>query len=84
MVRSFILHHLDDKSHVFTAEKLHANTQHSIKRRKPGILKLVSTYNGLCSHIRSLIQQRRAPLFAIPPHSIPRDGIFQLDVNDNI
>ncbi|KAG1738078.1 uncharacterized protein EDB91DRAFT_1237789 [Suillus paluster] len=53
-------------------EKLHVNTQHSIKRREPGILKLVSTYNGL------------APPFAIPPHSIPRDGIFQLDVDDNI
>ncbi|KAG1727336.1 hypothetical protein EDB19DRAFT_1897559 [Suillus lakei] len=66
------------------AEKLHANTQHSIKRREPGILKLVSTYNGLCSHIRSLIRQQRAPPFAIPPHSIPRDGIFQLDVDDNI
>ncbi|KAG1803292.1 uncharacterized protein BJ212DRAFT_1449924 [Suillus subaureus] len=54
------------------AEKLHANTQHSIKRHKPGILKLVSTYNGL------------APPFAIPPHSILHDGIFQLDVDDNI
>ncbi|KAG2344778.1 hypothetical protein BDR05DRAFT_975323 [Suillus weaverae] len=66
------------------AEKLHTNTQHSIKCREPGILKLVSTYNGLCSHIRSLIQQWRAPPFAIPPHSIPRDGIFQLDVDNNI
>ncbi|KAG1813496.1 uncharacterized protein BJ212DRAFT_1447764 [Suillus subaureus] len=54
------------------AKKLHMNTQHSIKRRKPGILKLVSTYNGL------------APPFAIPPHSIPCDGIFQLDIDDNI
>ncbi|KAG1882379.1 hypothetical protein F4604DRAFT_1577463 [Suillus subluteus] len=65
-------------------EKLHANTQHSIKRRKPGILKLVSTYNGLCSQIQSLIRQQRVPPFAIPPHSIPHDGIFQLDVDDNI
>jgi hypothetical protein len=82
-VRSFILH-LYDKSHVFTAEKLHANTQHSIKRREPGILKLVSTYNGLCSRIRSLIRERKAPPSAIPPHCVPRDGIFQLDVDDDI
>ncbi|KAG1858086.1 hypothetical protein F4604DRAFT_1882907 [Suillus subluteus] len=54
------------------AEKLHANTQHSIKHCEPSILKLVSTYNGL------------APPFAIPPHSILRDGIFQLNVDDNI
>ncbi|KAG2122530.1 hypothetical protein BD769DRAFT_1629198 [Suillus cothurnatus] len=64
--------------------KLHANTQHSIKRREPGILKLITTYNGLCSQLRSLIQQRRAPPSAVPPHIIPRDGIFQLDVDDDI
>ncbi|KAG1802391.1 uncharacterized protein BJ212DRAFT_1230859, partial [Suillus subaureus] len=66
------------------AEKLHANMQHSIKHCKPGILKLVSTYNGLCSHICSLIRQWRAPPFAIPPHSILHDGIFQLNVDNNI
>ncbi|KAG2115662.1 hypothetical protein BD769DRAFT_1363277 [Suillus cothurnatus] len=64
--------------------KLHANTQHSIKRREPGILKLITTYNGLCSQLQSLIQQRRAPPSAVPPHIIPRDGIFQLDVDDDI
>ncbi|KAG2030262.1 hypothetical protein BDR03DRAFT_936700 [Suillus americanus] len=64
--------------------KLHANTQQSIKRREPGILKLVSTYNGLCSQLRSLICQRQAPPYAIMPHIIPRDGIFLLDVDDDI
>ncbi|KAG1898846.1 uncharacterized protein F5891DRAFT_954811 [Suillus fuscotomentosus] len=64
--------------------KLHANTQQSIKRQEPGILKLVSTYNGLCSQLRSLIRQRRAPPYAIMPHIIPRDGIFLLDVDDDI
>ncbi|KAG1863194.1 hypothetical protein DFJ58DRAFT_644019, partial [Suillus subalutaceus] len=29
-------------------EKLHMNMQHSIKCHEPGILKLVSIYNGLC------------------------------------
>jgi hypothetical protein len=72
-------------SHIFPAEhKLHANAHHSIKRREPGILKLVSTYNGLCSQLRSLIRQRRAPHYAVPPHIIPRDGIFLLDVDDDI
>ncbi|KAG1845352.1 hypothetical protein F4604DRAFT_1884323 [Suillus subluteus] len=50
--------------------KLHANTQHSIKRREPGILKLITTYN--------------APPSAVPPHIIPCDGVFQLDVDDDI
>ncbi|KAJ8583964.1 hypothetical protein M405DRAFT_916184 [Rhizopogon salebrosus TDB-379] len=54
------------------SEKLHANMQHSIKRHEPGILKLVSTYNGLL------------PSSAIPPHCVPHDGIFQLDVDNDI
>ncbi|KAG2741777.1 hypothetical protein P692DRAFT_20879912 [Suillus brevipes Sb2] len=64
--------------------KLRSNTQYSIKRREPAILKLVSTYNGLCTQLQSLIRQRRAPPSAIPPHLIARDGIFLLDVDDEI
>ncbi|KAG2114674.1 uncharacterized protein F5147DRAFT_743849 [Suillus discolor] len=63
--------------------KLHANTQQSIKRREPGILKLVSMYNGLCSQLRSLICQCQAPPYAVMPHIILRDGIFLLDVDDD-
>jgi hypothetical protein len=73
------------ESYNFPAEhKLHANIQHSIKWREPSILKLVSTYNGLCSQLRSLIQQHRAPPSAVPPHIILCDGIFLLDVDDDI
>ncbi|KAG1880686.1 hypothetical protein C8R48DRAFT_744865 [Suillus tomentosus] len=62
-------------SHVFSAEhKLHANTQHSIKHREPGILKL----------LRSLIHQQRAPPSAIPPHPIAHEGIFLLNVDNKI
>ncbi|KAG1853811.1 hypothetical protein C8R48DRAFT_610440 [Suillus tomentosus] len=51
---------------------------------KPAILKLVSTYNDLCTQLQSLIHQRRAPPSAIPPHPIAREGIFLLDVDDEI
>ncbi|KAG1856428.1 hypothetical protein F4604DRAFT_1590299 [Suillus subluteus] len=64
--------------------KLRMNTQHSIKRQEPAILKLVSTYNGLCTQLVSLIRQRRAPPSAIPPHPIACEGIFLLDVDDEI
>ncbi|KAG2106897.1 hypothetical protein BD769DRAFT_1630671 [Suillus cothurnatus] len=64
--------------------KLRLNTQYSIKRQEPAILKLVSTYNGLCTQLQSLIRQWRAPPSAIPPHLIARDGIFLLDVDDEI
>ncbi|KAG1723154.1 hypothetical protein EDB19DRAFT_1953265 [Suillus lakei] len=63
---------------------LHTNTQHSIKRQEPTILKLVSTYNGLCTQLVSLIHQRRTPPSAIPSHPIGREGIFLLDVDDEI
>ncbi|KAG2109214.1 hypothetical protein DEU56DRAFT_874510 [Suillus clintonianus] len=84
--RKFELERLERsyRATVNAERKLHANTEHSIKRREPGILKLITTYNGLCSQLRSLIQQRRAPRSAVPPHIIPRDGIFQLDVDDDI
>jgi hypothetical protein len=67
-----------------TEHKLRLNTQYSIKRQEPAILKLVSTYNGLCTQLQSLIRQWRAPPSAIPPHLIARDGIFLLDVDDEI
>jgi hypothetical protein len=85
MVRAYLTSPLIHESHTFAAEhKLHLNTQNSIKRREPGIVKLVSTYNGLCSQLQSLIRQQRAPPFAIPPHPIARDGIFKLDIDDEI
>ncbi|KAG1772840.1 hypothetical protein EV702DRAFT_976390 [Suillus placidus] len=84
--RKFELERLERsyRATVNAERKLHANTQHSIKRREPGILKLITTYNSLCSQLRSLIQRRRAPPSAVPPHIIPHDGVFQLDVDDDI
>ncbi|KAG1840800.1 hypothetical protein F4604DRAFT_1885023 [Suillus subluteus] len=72
--RKFELERLERsyRATVNAERKLHANTQHSIKRREPGILKLITTYNGL------------SPPSAVPPHIILRDGVFQLDVDDDI
>ncbi|KAG1721916.1 hypothetical protein EDB19DRAFT_1930382 [Suillus lakei] len=64
--------------------KLHANTQHSIKWREPTILKLVSTYNGLCTPLVSLIRQQCTPPSAIPPHPIGCEGIFLLNIDNEI
>ncbi|KAG2066014.1 hypothetical protein BDR04DRAFT_1031289, partial [Suillus decipiens] len=51
---------------------------------EPAILKIVSTYNNLCDQLHVLICQCKAPANAIPPLPISCDGIFQLDVNDEI
>lgn len=63
---------------------LRSHTDASIKRREPTILKIVSTYNTLCGQLHALIRQRKAPAGAIPPQLISHDGIFQLDVDDEI
>ncbi|KAG1810838.1 uncharacterized protein BJ212DRAFT_1448552 [Suillus subaureus] len=64
--------------------KIHVSTQYSIKHREPRVLKLVSTYNGLCAQLQSLICQRRAPPSAVLPRPIICEGIFLLNVDDEI
>jgi hypothetical protein len=60
------------------------HTETSIKWREPTILKIVSTYNTLCGQLYTLIRQCKAPPGAIAPLHISREGIFQLDVDDEI
>ena len=55
-----------------------------MKRREPGIVKLSKTYNNLCTQLQALIRQGKAPRGAVSPLSIPREGLFQLDVDDEV
>lgn len=64
--------------------KLNSHVESAVKRREPGILKLAETYNGLCQQIVALIKQHRAPRNATAPEQIKRDGLFKLDVDDDI
>jgi hypothetical protein len=56
----------------------------SIKRREPTILKLANTYNDLCRQLANLIANGQAPPGSVVPQSIQRDGLFRLDVDDDI
>ena len=47
-------------------------------------MKLVSTYNTLCSELQSMIRLHKAPHGAIPPTPIPSKGVFQLDIDGDI
>ncbi|KAG2112072.1 uncharacterized protein F5147DRAFT_744682 [Suillus discolor] len=84
--RKFELERLERlyRATVNAEHKIRASTQYSIKRREPGVLKLVSTYNDLCAQLRSLIRQQRAPPSAVPPRPIIHEGIFLLDVDNEI
>jgi hypothetical protein len=64
--------------------KLQKHTESSLKRREPAILTLTKNYNDLCRQLRSLIHQKKAPAGAILPLEIPREGVFKLDVDDDI
>jgi hypothetical protein len=48
------------------------------------MLQLVKTYNSLCDQINQLIRERKAPLGAIAPQHLSKDGLFKLDVDDDI
>jgi hypothetical protein len=64
--------------------KLHSHTESSVKRREPGIVKLSKTYNNLCIQLQALIRQGKAPRNALPPLPIAREGLFKLDVDDEV
>lgn len=61
-----------------------AHVESAVKRREPGILKLAQTYNTLCTQMATLIKQQQAPKSAVAPEPIKSDGLFKLDVDDDI
>jgi hypothetical protein len=67
-----------------TDRKLDSRIQSEAKRKEPGILNLVKQYNGLCQKIDTLIGQGKAPRGALRPTVIDREGLFKLDVDDDI
>jgi len=64
--------------------KLEKNAQSQIKRKEPGIQSLVRKYNKLCVDLQKLIWAKRAPKGAIAPLEIEIEGLYQLDVDDDI
>jgi hypothetical protein len=48
------------------------------------MVQLVKTYNNLCGQISQLIKDKKAPLGAIAPQPIAKEGLFKLDVDDDI
>ncbi|KAI6156644.1 hypothetical protein BKA82DRAFT_4325514 [Pisolithus tinctorius] len=65
-------------------KKLQIHVEGSVRRREPGIVKLSTSYNNLCLQLVALIHQGKAPQGAIAPILIQRDGLFKLDVDDDI
>lgn len=64
--------------------KLDKHVGSQIKRKEPGIQTLARKYNKLCEDLKKMILLKKAPLGAIAPLSIESDGLFKLDVDDDI
>ena len=65
-------------------QKLLDHREASVKRREPGIQKLATSYNNLCIQMVALLHQGKAPQGSVAPLPISRDGLFKLDVDDDI
>jgi hypothetical protein len=63
---------------------LHHHSETQLKRKEPGIQQLVRKYNKLCSQMVEMKEKRQAPLGAVVPHTIDKDGLFNIDVDDDI
>ncbi|EDQ99462.1 uncharacterized protein LACBIDRAFT_335031, partial [Laccaria bicolor S238N-H82] len=55
-----------------------------IKRKEPGIQKLAKKYNDICAELEKMIKRKEIPHGACAPHRIATDGLFKLDVDDDI
>jgi hypothetical protein len=64
--------------------KLEAHTKQQVKHKEPGIQTLARKYNKLCSDLADMINSKKAPRGAVVPLQIGMDGLFKLDVDDDI
>ncbi|EDR00452.1 uncharacterized protein LACBIDRAFT_313345 [Laccaria bicolor S238N-H82] len=65
-------------------KKLLDHSVSQIKRKEPGIQQLAKKYNELCGELEAMIKKKQAPRGARAPHPIASDGLFKLDVDDDI
>ncbi|KDR79080.1 hypothetical protein GALMADRAFT_136978 [Galerina marginata CBS 339.88] len=64
--------------------KLQKHTDQQIRRKEPGIQSLARSYNKLCTELVKMIETKKAPRGALAPLPIELEGLFRLDVDDNI
>jgi hypothetical protein len=65
-------------------QSLRAHTEAAVKRREPTLLRLISTYNSLCESLAALIRRCQAVHGAVAPCPIACEGLYDLDVDDDI
>ncbi|KIK81916.1 hypothetical protein PAXRUDRAFT_92959, partial [Paxillus rubicundulus Ve08.2h10] len=73
-----------DYRQTINEKKLHVHTQSALKHREPAITTLVAKYNSLCDKLQGHISSGSGPQQALVPKKISREGLFSLDVDDEI
>ena len=64
--------------------KLEKHAQSQLKRKEPGIQTTAKIYNKLYSDLSKIIEKGAAPKGAIAPLPIELDGLFKLNIDDDI
>lgn len=63
---------------------MQSHIESAAKHQEPSIVKLTSNYNSLCHQISKLIATGCTPATAIASQIIVHEGLFKLDINDDI
>lgn len=64
--------------------KLDKNAHQQMKRKEPGITSLAQKYNKACKALQTMVTEKKAPHGARAPVMIELEGLFKLDVDDDI
>ncbi|KAF8834398.1 hypothetical protein BDN67DRAFT_985349, partial [Paxillus ammoniavirescens] len=65
-------------------QRLRVHTEAAVKCHEPTLLWLISTYNSLCETLAALIRRHQAVHGAVAPCPIACEGLYDLDVDDDI
>ncbi|KAL0059175.1 hypothetical protein AAF712_014098 [Marasmius tenuissimus] len=65
-------------------QRAHHQIEDSVKRKDPGIQQIARRYNKLCTEIQGYINRGQASDNAVAPKEIPLEGLFSLDIDDDI
>ncbi|KAF8078353.1 hypothetical protein FPV67DRAFT_1615717 [Lyophyllum atratum] len=84
--RKFQLERLERayRSTTSSERKLHDHVSSQVKRHEPGILQLVNKYNALCEDLSLRLSRGEGTSGAVAPVPIKKEGLFKLDVDDEI
>jgi hypothetical protein len=64
--------------------KLKTHSERQLKRKDPGIKTLARKYNALCAEMMRMISSGEAPPNAVSPCLLGQEGLYSLDVDDDI